>query len=259
MTDTEEGHDDIYSIWSQFNSAVQDRMTEAVEAGNDGYRQLHESWSDLAKGMTDFATMLDPSVPETMEVYNVWRNYSLRMARRMDTVMSERQQRYDRLLGTWGEWTSGIGAMAVEAGDADAAAAFERTYIDWLMFSGRFLAEIARGRDGTGASAAELTRTWTAFSRTMTAALDRLVKNGGERYRGVSKAWLDFIGTVGENLEHFTTGTENDFNELYEMWVRESQELARKMVRAAPSGAHEHGKRASGELAEAANGGGVSK
>jgi hypothetical protein len=263
MNDVEEDHDDMYSMWKEFNSTVRAQMAEAMEAGQSEYRQLHESWADMAKGMAEFSDLLDPTVPETMEVYNVWRNYAVKMARRMDNVMSERQDRFDRLFEAWVGWTSEIGTGADEAGHGDGSEMFERTYLDWLVFSGRFLAEIVKGKDGTGANVAELMRTWTSFSRMMTDALDRLVKNGGEKYRDASKAWLEFINAVGEKLDEFTHDTEKDFNQLYETWLRESQSLGRKMARAVPNGngAHEHPKHAvkADGMADVATGGGVSK
>ncbi len=262
MSEMETNDGDLYSVWKEFNSAMQGQMADAIEAGQDGYKQLHESWSDMAKGMAQFTAMLDPTVPETMEVYNVWRNYSTKMARRMDNVMNERQDRFNRLFETWGDWTSTLGKDVAEGINGDSASMFERTYLDWLVFSGRFLAEIVKSKDMAGLNVEELVKTWKLFSTTMTDALTRLVKNGGENYRDVSTAWLEFIDTVGEKLDDFTNGTEKDFTQLYETWLRESQSLGRKMAQAIHNGVHEPSVttvKSEDDLAKVANGTGGSK
>jgi hypothetical protein len=262
MSEMETNDSDLYSVWKEFNSAVQGQMADAIEAGQDGYKQLHESWSDMAKGMAEFSDLLDPTVPETMEVYNVWRNYSAKMARRMDIVMNERQDRFNSLFETWGDWTSTLGKDVTEGVNGDSASMFERTYLDWLIFSGRFLAEIVKSKDMTGSNVEDLVKTWKLFSKTMTDALARLVKNGGENYRDVSQAWLVFIDAVGENLDDFTNGTEKDFTQLYETWLRESQSLGRKMAQAIHNGMHESSVTAiksEDDLAKIANGTGGSK
>jgi hypothetical protein len=234
MNSKEGNRTDVYSMWNEFNSAVQDQMTQAIKTGQKGCDVLHESWSDMATRMADHAGMLDPAVPETMEVYNVWRNYSAKMARRMDVVVHEREERLNRLIETWGDWAPGLGKRMSDATAGDNAATFEGAYTDWLIFSGRFLAEIMRGMDGSGTNVDELVSTWKRFSKTMGDAVDRLVKRGGEDYRELNKAWLEFAEAVGERLDSFADDSEGDFAQLYETWLRESQTLGRKMAQTVP-------------------------
>jgi len=225
---------EVDSMWNEFNSAVQGQMTDAIKTGQKGYAVLHESLSEMATRMADYAGMLDPAVPETMEVYNVWRNYSAKMARRMDVVVHEREERLNRLMETWGDWAPGLGKRMSDASAGDKAATFEGAYMDWLVFSGRFLAEIMRGMDGTGTDVEELISTWHRFSKTMGEAIDRLVERGGEDYRELGKAWLEFANTMGERLDGFTNETEGDLAQLYETWLRESQALGRKIAQSVP-------------------------
>jgi hypothetical protein len=209
-------------------------MTETIKTGQKGYAVLHESWSNMTTRMADHAGMLDPAVPETMEVYNVWRNYSAKMARLMDVVVHEREERLNRLVETWGDWAPGLGKRMSDATAGESASTFEGAYLDWLIFSGRFLAEIMRGMDGSGTNVDELVSTWQRFSKTMGDAVDRLVERGGEDYRELNKAWLEFAKAVGEKLDSFADDTEGDFAQLYETWVRESQSLGRKMAQTVP-------------------------
>jgi len=234
MNHKEANRTDITSMWNEFNSAVQGQMTETIKIGQKGYTVLHDSWSDMTTRMADHAGMLDPAVPETMEVYNIWRNYSGKMARRMDVVVHEREERLNRLVETWGDWAPSMGKRMSDATAGNNASTFEDAYLDWLIFSGRFLAEIVRGMDGTGTNVEELTGTWQRFSKTMGDAIDRLVERGGEDYREISKSWLEFSKAVGDRLDSFATDTEGDFAQLYETWVRESQTLGRKMAQTVP-------------------------
>lgn len=234
MNGKEGSSTDIYAMWNEFNSAVQGQMTETIKTGQKGYTVLQESWSDMTTRMADHAGMLDPSVPETMEVYNVWRNYSAKMARRMDVVVHEREERLNRLVETWGDWAPAMGKRMSDATAGDNASTFEGTYMDWLIFSGRFLAEIMRGMDGTGTNVGELVSTWTRFSKTMGDAVDRLVERGGDDYRELNKAWLEFAKTVNERLDSFAKDTEGDLGQLYDTWLRESQTLGRKMAQTVP-------------------------
>ena len=223
------GADDVAAAWARMTKTMAETMRTSMDINARSYVQMQRAWSDAASDMATRMGAMDRSDPDVAEAWNVWRNYSAKLVRRMDGTARARREALERLGRGWSVSAAELGARIADAESSGSAMAFEGTYRAWVDFSGAFLGQLAQGVESGGRELGDLTTLWSDLTRDMGAAMDRLGGRDDAAVRELERAWTDLARTMGERVSRDATQLAGEMMGLHEIWAKQADGMGRLM------------------------------
>jgi hypothetical protein len=223
------GAQDVAAAWARMTDTMARTVQSTMDLNARNYRRMMEAWSGATGDIAARMGALDRADPDVAEAWNVWRNYSARLARRMDGAARSRREALERMGRDWAAASAELGARVADAEASGSAMAFEAAYRAWVDFSSSFMRQLGEGIGAGGREVGDLATVWSDFTRDMGAAMARLEGRSDAAVEELGRAWASLARTMGERVSRDSAQVAGDMMELHAAWARQSDEMGRLM------------------------------
>lgn len=255
MQQVSESYKDLYDAWMDFRQGMNARIEKTAEESMKQYEDFSTKWSDFHKKVRTKTSKTE--VPEAMELYDIWRNYSNKMYQRLSTAMDGTTERHRSLQENWKDLSKSFGNQlsALRRGEQ---MDWEQTalYDSWRGMTSHMQKWMEEFTQSTSKELGHLTDTWTKFSTEMGDAMrglpsdadvykdwvelwtgqasemtkslkDLTSENGG--FEEIQKAWVNYLGRVESGVMEATKFFSPNYEEILD-WYFESQDSWQKTL-----------------------------